>query len=134
MKNSFYLYGVGRQINKNMWDRKEYDRVRARSIYEEFKNRRLVLFEKLGNKCFLCDKNAIVGFHLHHLNYHDTESNYPTHSKSMFIRLKRLKEAEENPCRFKLLCPSCHRLFHDIEYNLNNKKIDFSRLTTLFQL
>lgn len=98
-----------------MYDRKVYDRERAKKVYADFQIRRINLFKKLGNKCYLCDKDATKGFHLHHVKYHEVESNYPRHSKSMYIRLKRLTEAENNPKRFELLCPKCHRILSGIE-------------------
>jgi hypothetical protein len=98
-----------------MFDRKEYDKERARKLYVDFQERRAKVLVLLGNKCYLCDKEAIKGFHLHHKEYDPVESNYPTHSKSMSVRFKRLKEAETNPKRFRLLCPKCHFLFSKVE-------------------
>lgn len=91
---------------------KEYQRKRAARKYADFKLRRTMLFEKLGGKCSICSKKAVKGFNLHHVYYHPIESDYPTHSKSFSIRLKRLYEAEEYPERFQLLCPPCHGKSH----------------------
>lgn len=109
------------------WDRKEYDRKRASEIYEDFKIRRIEVFKLFNNECFLCGKTAKVGFHLHHTEYHPVESNYPRHSKSMYVRLKRLNEAEKNPNRFVLLCPIHHKLIEIIK----SSKIDLDRLKSL---
>ena len=114
-----------------MFDRKTYDRERARRIYKEFQERRKILFRNLGNECYMCHKEAIKGFHLHHVEYHEVESNYPTHSKSMYVRLKRLNEAENNPTRFRLLCPNCHQLISSWEYSLSKRNVDKQRLLEL---
>lgn len=98
-----------------MFDRKVYDRKRSQKLYEEFKKRREAILVTLGNECYLCGKKAKKGFNLHHIEYHPVESNYPTHSKSMHVREKRLKEAENHPERFRLLCPKCHFLFSSVE-------------------
>ncbi len=63
---------------------------------------------------FICESKAYKGFHLHHDSYHPEESNYPTHGKTMYIRLKRLAEAEKNPERFRLLDSTCHTLVESV--------------------
>jgi hypothetical protein len=108
--------------------KKEYDRLRAEKIYNDFKKRKVLIMEILGGKCFLCDKKAEKGFHLHHKEYHPIESNYPKNSKSMHVRLKRIIEAEKNPNRFSLLCPKCHLLVEAFKIN----KIDIEKLKTLY--
>lgn len=115
-----------------MYDRKVYDNKRAKKLYTEFQERRAALLVKLGNKCYLCDRNAEKGFHFHHIEYHEIESNYPRHSKSMSVRWKRLKEAETNPKRFKLLCPKCHRVLSGIEYLIKN--LDIKKLKKLLKI
>lgn len=91
-----------------MFNKKEYDRARQRTIYADFKQRRVNWFKKFANnRCFLCNEKRDY-LHLHHTEYHPTESNYPRHSKSQYVRNKRLKEAEGCPSRFKALCASCH--------------------------
>ena len=112
-----------------MYDRKIYDNKRAKQQYEKFQQRRADLLIKLGNVCYLCNADAIKGFHLHHLEYDEVESNYPRHSKSMSVRIKRLEEAENNPERFKLLCPKCHRILSGIETLVTDVNI-----TKLFSL
>lgn len=107
-----------------MYDRKIYDKERAKQQYEKFQQRRADILVKLGNSCYLCDTEAQKGFHLHHIEYHSTESDYPRHSKSMHVRWKRLKEAENNPQRFKLLCPKCHRVLSGIENLVTDINID----------
>lgn len=94
--------------NNTSWNRKPYDKQRAVRLYQEFKERKSkLIFDVMGGKCALCEKLAQQNFHLHHVIY-DQESNYPRHSKNMWVRQKRLKEAEKNPDKFKLLCPQCH--------------------------
>lgn len=110
-------------------DKKEYDRLRAEKIYRDFQKRRINIMKILGNICFLCGKKAEVGFHLHHKYYCLIESNYPRHSKSMYVRLKRLTEAEKNPDRFVLLCPKHHRLVELLKIT----KIDMKKLQTLIE-
>lgn len=98
------------------WDRKEYDRLRAKKLYKEFQDRRKFLIENVfGNQCACCHKKNLKGFHLHHILY-DKNSQYPRHSKSMWIREKRLKEAELEPHKFKLLCGKCHRFISILAY------------------
>lgn len=106
-----------------MYDRKEYDRLRAKRLYEDFKQRREALMLKFGDACYLCEQKARKGFNLHHIIYDSVESNYPRHSKSMSVRLKRLKEAEEHPERFRLLCPSCHHFITKLHFNVNINKL-----------
>jgi len=112
-----------------MFDRKEYDRIHTAALYEEFQIRKERLVrEKFEGKCFLCDKEGWKGFHFHHIWYHETESNYPRHSKAMNIRWKRLKEAEQHPERFKVLCGPCHRLVESLK---NGSKYNSERLKEL---
>lgn len=63
--------------------------------------------KKIGGRCDLCDKPHETGFHFHH-KFYGPESDYPRHSKSMYVRLKRLNEIETFPERFGLLCGRCH--------------------------
>ena len=108
------------------FDKKKYDLERVAETYRLFKIRREAILERLGGKCFLCDAKAKKGYHLHHHEYHDVESDYPRNSKSFSVRLKRLKEAEVHPERFKVLCPTCHKAISLLEYkeiNLANLKI-----------
>jgi hypothetical protein len=97
-----------------MFNRKEYDRLRAKELYEDFKKRKLDILLLFNNKCGLCSKQAEKGFHLHHKLYTD-KSNYPKHSNCMSVRWKRLKEAESNPEIFELLCPRCHILVEQLK-------------------
>lgn len=83
----------------------EYNRARRKEEYDEFKQQRTKAMELLGGKCVNCNKIAQKGFHFHHIEYIE---DYPTHSKSMSVRWKRLKEALAHPERFALLCPHCH--------------------------
>ena len=90
------------------YDRKIYDRKHSKDKYAEFKQRRLVVENSFGNKCALCETtNKGSGWNFHH-KYYGIESNYPRDSKTMWVRWKRLKEAEEFPERFALLCCKCH--------------------------
>ena len=114
-----------------MWNRKEYDRKRAAKLYGVFKKRRMALFKELGGCCSLCSKKAVKGFHLHHVKYHAEESDCPTHSKSMSVRLKRLEEAEQNPDRFRLLCPRCHMTISHLETVLRKDRRSWDTLSEL---
>lgn len=88
--------------------KREYDKSRASILYEKFKVTRLEVMLKISSCCEVCFKATERGFHLHHKEYHETESAYPKHSKAMNVRIKRVKEAEKNPERFAILCPRCH--------------------------
>lgn len=104
------------------WNRKEYDKLRARKIYEEFKERRLRLIKDVFNdQCYVCHDEAEQGFHFHHVEYYP-DSNYPRHSKSMNVRLKRLSEAEQYPERFRLLCGACHLMAERIAHKVSDMK------------
>lgn len=102
--------------------KKEYDRKRAENVYKEFIIRRERVLELLGGECYLCGNKAVKGFHLHHKEYHPVESDYPRHSKSMYVRLKRVKEAEENPQRFSLLCPYHHKIIEQLKFKTINRE------------
>lgn len=84
----------------------EYNRKRAAEIYLDFRVRKDRINELLGGLCKACGKTHKLA--LHHRIRHPVESNYPTHAKSMSVRIKRLAEAESHPERFILLCGSCH--------------------------
>lgn len=119
-----------------IWDKKAYDREyqrkRAEKVYKNFHERRFKIFELLGNECQLCKEPAKKGFHLHHVEYHSIESNYPRNSKSMVTRLKRLKEAEEHPERFALLCNRCHSVLEWIKFKIKHFDIiNFFKLLKL---
>lgn len=117
-----------------MWDRKAYDREHSRKKYKEYIERRTSLVEsgKLGSCCYFCEAKAKREFHFHHVQYDPIESNYPKNAKG-WSRWRRLKEAEQHPERFKLLCCKCHGDFEGIlrklksKYNLN-KFIAFLQL------
>lgn len=100
-------------------EKRAYNRARQRIVYEKFKESRLDVFCKLGNECYLCGKPPNKNFQLHHVSYHGTESDYPRHAKAMNVRLKRVKEAQDNPERFRLLCPPCHRIVTMMECSPN---------------
>lgn len=95
-------------MEKN-FDKKQYDALNQRKVYDRFKENRTKVYESLGGKCQVCGK-VPRAFHLHHVIYHPIESNYPTHSKAMNIRIKRVNEALAHPERFALLCGRCHQL------------------------
>lgn len=88
--------------------RREYNRQRAASLYEDYVTRRDALMLHFGDECYLCAKAAGKHFHLHHVEYHPTESDYPRSGRSLYVRIKRLSEAEATPGRFRLLCAGCH--------------------------
>ena len=100
-----------------MFDRKQYDRRR----YADFQQRRAAVMLLFGGKCWLCEKPAETGFHLHHKEYHPTESDYPRHARTFWVRLKRLKEAEEHPERFCLLCDNDHKLVERCKHRASIK-------------
>jgi hypothetical protein len=107
---------------KKSFNKKEYDAQHQRNLYKKYREDRNNLEKSMGNKCYLCDQEKRNCFHLHHREYHPTESNYPRNSRSMYVRRKRLKEAQEHPERFALLCPTCHRLLHSLERSIINKE------------
>lgn len=107
-------------------EKRNYDKLRARELYQRFKERRALVMENLGGECFICGEKAIKGFHFHHKHYHEVESNYPRHSNAMNVRIKRLVEAEKFPERFALLCPTHHRLIEIAKvktFNIDRFKI-----------
>ncbi len=114
---------------KSEFDKKSYDAAHQRKLYAEYKERRAKLEESMGNECYLCHQGKRLCFHLHHRTYHPTESNYPRNSKAMNVRRKRLKEAEDHPERFALLCPTCHRIITALEFG----SIDIERLKELLE-
>ena len=114
---------------KSVFVKREYDRLHQQKLYEEYKIRREKVYVMLGNKCELCDGDKRKHFHLHHRYYHPIESNYPRHSNAMNVRFKRLKEAENCPERFALLCPTCHRVVTAFEF----KKLKLEVLLKLIE-
>ena len=112
---------------KSEFDKRAYDAAHQRDLYEQFKLRREALYELFGNQCYLCRQGKRKHFHLHHREYHPTESNYPRNSSSMNVRRKRLAEAEAHPERFALLCPSCHQMVTLLQHS----SIDADRLKEL---
>ena len=110
-------------MKEKLFNKKIYDALNQRKVYQKFKEKRNLVFEKLGGKCEICEKLSKT-FHLHHKIYHPIESNYPRHSKTMNIRIKRVNEAFNNPERFSLLCPRCHSLVTVLQsYKEKNKNI-----------
>lgn len=94
-----------------MGDR-EYNREYAKSRYADFRVLKdQISLNLFGGKCFLCgETEGYQGFHLHHVTYHPDDSSYRRNSKAQWTREMRVKEAQEHPERFTLLCPKCHRL------------------------
>ena len=111
--------------------RKEYDRNRSRTSYENFKERKIRIVNLLDGKCKLCESEE-KGLHLHHAIYHPTESDFKRTSRSLWNRLRRLKEAEEHPERFQLLCGRCHLLWEKLLYTA--KKIGIGKEQLLERL
>lgn len=97
--------------------RKAWDRENAKKKYEQYKEQRKIALDLLGNKCILCEKTE--NLHLHHIEYHE-DSNYPRNGNG-WSRTRRVKEALENPERFKLLCSGCHQSITVISRMINNK-------------
>ena len=112
------------------YDRKEIDRKFAAKRYADFKLRREKLISEIfGGECNVC-KITNQEFHLHHTYYHPTESDYPRNASSLYVRIKRLKEAEQHPERFLCLCPKCHSMLEKLKrYIRDNSQL--SRLVTL---
>lgn len=90
-------------------DKKERDRQRAKELYAEYKRKRVELIEKFGSKCFICQGNGRLEFH--HMKYHK-EGKY---GHSMWRRIQMLKEIEEHPEDFRLLCNLHHKIVSWIE-------------------
>jgi len=95
-----------------MANRKEYDRNRSKQLYDQFRqDKDRVCLEIMGGACYVCGNTEGANkYHLHHVHYHPTESNYERSSKSQWTRVQRVREATAHPERFKLLCGPCHRL------------------------
>lgn len=107
---------------------KEYNRNRARVLYDDFRIRKDAVNASLGGCCYLCGRiPSKQGLQLHHVERHPTESAYPRHSNAMSVRIKRLEEAERNPDRFRLLCGTCHRSVEALKRN----HVDHKRLLEL---
>jgi hypothetical protein len=114
---------------------KEYNRQRAETLYESYKARRQKLYELLGGCCYLCGAlEGKWGLHLHHMEYHPTESDYPRDSSAMSTRLKRITEAENNLERFRLLCPQCHRSIEMAKVMTTNPNLNSERLFELLEI
>lgn len=86
-----------------------------------------------NGECYLCAKPAGRNFHLHHHEYHPTESDYPRSGRSLYIRLKRLSEAEIHPERFRLLCARCHRRVEGLVSELG-RTTNLERLSELLRI
>ena len=115
--------------------RREYNRRRAADQYAQYVQRRDALMEReFQNECYLCLKVAGKHFHLHHFIYHETESDYPRNGRSLYLRLKRLTEAEQHPERFRLLCAGCHHYLEGIRAMINVEKLDRARVLELVNI
>ncbi len=90
---------------------REYNRAYAKQKYDDFRVRKdQVSLEHFGGCCFLCGASEnYEHYHLHHIEY-GPDAEYQRNSKAQWTREMRLREAEEHPERFRLLCPKCHRL------------------------
>ena len=86
-------------MKKYKWNSKKY--------YLQKEERNKLIVEVFGGKCYICERSSIDNMHLHHIIYHEIESNYPKTGNGWSV-YKRQKEATEHPERFRLLCKSCH--------------------------
>ena len=89
----------------------DYNRRYLAKLYQQFRSRKdQIAEEQFGGRCFLCGSTEGNGheFHLHHISYETAGEHRNT--KAMWTRELRLREAEEHPERFRLLCGKCHRL------------------------
>ncbi len=111
---------------------REYNRQRAQALYADYVERRSQLMcSAFKDHCYLCSKPAGSHFHFHHVEYHATESAYPRNGRSLYLRIKRLAEAEEHPERFRLLCGGCHALVEALKANIDRANVDKQRLEEL---
>lgn len=84
---------------------REYDRLRAKRLYEEYKQKRHELIKQFGSRCWICDRSD-KRLEFHHLRYHK-EGKYG--HASLWRRIQMLKEIEEYPEDFRLLCNAHHK-------------------------
>lgn len=115
----------------------EYDRQYTQARYTVYRKRRhQVLSTLFAGRCFLCGATeGFESFQLHHVEYHPTESNYGRQSDSQATKVRRLKEAAQNPERFRLLCNTCHRIVgtlgREVKRLGRKNKVDLDRLLFL---
>jgi hypothetical protein len=91
---------------------RDYGREYTARRYTEFRKQKdQISQEVFGGRCGLCGSTENSGhYHLHHLEYDPEQSAYKRNSKAQWTRTLRLREAQNHPERFELLCQSCHRL------------------------
>jgi len=116
--------------------RREYDRLRQRRLYQEFRDLKdHVCLDIMGGECYLCGRTDNANeYHLHHVEYHPTESAYPKNAKSQWARVKRAREAEAHPERFRLLCPKCHWDLEKVIRIVGTKDWDMTRFKEIIDL
>lgn len=91
---------------------KEAERQHQRNIYREYKARRERLVELFGSQCWLCGKKNRI-FNFHHL----VIGPYGRYGHaSMWRRLQQLREIEESPETFRLVCTPCHYWITKLEH------------------
>lgn len=82
---------------------REKSREKNRRYYEKLKERRRKVHKTLGGKCYVCGRTGRL--ELHHKK--GFVSPYGQMSQGS-ATLRTLKEAENHPERFSLLCYNCH--------------------------
>ena len=99
-----------------------YTHERNKPIQEQgwkktFLKRKKKVFEKFGNRCKICDEEVNwklkrVNLQLNHIFYDDNRrTRYDIEiDRARSASTRALKEAEEHPERFELLCYDCHAI------------------------
>lgn len=106
--------------------KKEYDRKRAKRIYEEYKRKRAELIKQFGSKCWICNATE-VRLEFHHLKYHEQG---PYGHASMWRRIQMLKEIEKHPEDFRLLCTRGHSV---VSFIMSLSKEAYDRLMSVIR-
>lgn len=88
---------------KDKEKKRDNDRKQMKVKYGRYKTKRAELIIQFGSKCWVCDGDYLLQFH--HLEY--GELGKLGHA-SMWRRIQHLREIEQFPERFKLLCGKCH--------------------------
>ena len=106
--------------------RKELSRKYAKKAYANYKVKRKSLLKKFGDNCWICGRTGIM-LVFHHLVY----GLVGQYRKGLWRRILHLREIEENPSNFRLLCVRCHQLVTALESLPNESR---ERLTSILQI